>query len=237
MVSLMSSKKVWWVCALRHEWRAPVANRTKQGSGCPVCTGRTVLVGYNDLATKSPALAAQWHPRKNGSLTPEMVLAGTHKKVWWVCAFGHEWATSVKDRATGRGCPRCARSGFDQASPAVLYFLFHPELTSRKVGITNVTGQRLSGFVGRGWVILYTVSSQDGNLILAVEASVLSWIRKDLGLPPHLGPRETGNRGGWSETFSSDGPSDAEVIERINSTLAELALRRSDQLAASLLLP
>jgi len=180
-------------------------------------------VGYNDLATKSPEVASQWHPTKNGSLTPEMISAGSDKKVWWACTFGHEWKTSVANRATGTGCPKCGKYGFDQSSPAVLYFLAHRDLKSRKVGITNVNGQRLSGFVSEGWAILFTFSSQDGNLILAVETSVLSWIRKDLGLPHHLGPQEMGSRGGWSETFSMDGPSDAEVIARINSTLAELS--------------
>jgi len=223
MVSLNSTKKAWWVCALGHEWASYVSGRA-QGNGCPVCAGQAVLAGYNDLASLKPELAAQWHPKKNGSLTPEMVSLMSSKKVWWVCALGHEWAAPVGGRTLGTGCPRCAKGGFDQSSPAVLYFLFHPVYQSRKVGITMVDGKRLPGFVREGWKILFTFSSEDGGLIHAIESSILAWIRKDLGLPAHLGPREMGQRKGWSETFSADGPSDSEVIDRITSTIAELSL-------------
>ncbi|MBQ3373319.1 MAG: zinc-ribbon domain-containing protein [Oscillospiraceae bacterium] len=30
--------------------------------------------------------------KKNGSLTPWTVTAGSQKKVWWKCSLGHEWA-------------------------------------------------------------------------------------------------------------------------------------------------
>ena len=37
-----------------------------------------------------------------------MVLAGSHKKVWWTCLKGHEWQTTVVARTRGSGCPVCA---------------------------------------------------------------------------------------------------------------------------------
>lgn len=230
MVTLNSGQKAWWLCMFGHDWAAVVSNRAN-GHGCPVCANQIILVGFNDLVTTNPEVASSWHPTKNGSLTPELVALKSNKKVWWVCQLGHEWKTAVADRARGSGCPRCAKYGFDQTSPAVLYFLSHPELKSRKVGITVVGGKRLPGFVSEGWEVLSTFSSQDGSLILAVETSVLSWIRKDLGLPPHLGPQEMGRQQGWSETFSADGPSDAEVIERIKTTLTAFSLRRSEPFA------
>ena len=52
-----------------HEWQATVNDRST-GYGCPVCSGNTVLAGYNDLATTHPELAKQWHPTKNGNKTP-----------------------------------------------------------------------------------------------------------------------------------------------------------------------
>ena len=39
--------------------------------------------GVNDLATKRPDLAAEWHPAKNGDLEPSAILAGSHRKFWW----------------------------------------------------------------------------------------------------------------------------------------------------------
>ncbi len=60
------------------------------------------------LAEKRPDLAAQWHPTRNGDLTPDQVVAGTGKKLWWKCDAGpdHEWQGPPKDRLS-RGCPFC----------------------------------------------------------------------------------------------------------------------------------
>ena len=37
------------------------------------------------LAETHPEVAKQWHPTKNGDLTPFEVGAGTSKKIWWKC--------------------------------------------------------------------------------------------------------------------------------------------------------
>ena len=66
-------------------------------------------IGYNDLATTNPGLAKEWHPTKNGELTPQMIPAGTEKKVWWLCEKGHEWQAVVYSRNKGKECPICAR--------------------------------------------------------------------------------------------------------------------------------
>ena len=109
-VTPASNRKVWWICPLGHSYAAIVASRTAQGSGCPYCAGRRVLAGFNDLATKNPVVAAQWHPTLNGSLTPEMVTAGSHRKVWWQCPNGHIWKATIQSRTAKRptGCPVCA---------------------------------------------------------------------------------------------------------------------------------
>ena len=109
-VALTCKRKAWWICPLGHEYVAAVGMRTMRNSGCPYCAGKKVLAGFNDLAAAQPAIAAQWHPILNGSLTPQMVTAGSHKKVWWVCAEGHVWKAAIYSRAgkQRRGCPVCA---------------------------------------------------------------------------------------------------------------------------------
>ena len=102
-----SGKKVWWRCDKGHEWEATVANRSK-GHGCLFCSGRKVLPGFNDLATTDPELAAQWHPTRNGDLTPQNVTSGSGKKVWWLGKCGHEWEAAVYSRRDGTGCPYCS---------------------------------------------------------------------------------------------------------------------------------
>lgn len=108
-ISAYSHKMVWWRCEKGHSWRSVIKSRT-YGTGCPVCAGRLLLPGVNDLATVYPELAAQWHPERNGRLRPTDILSGSHRKVWWRCEKGHEWQATINSRArvSGSGCPVCA---------------------------------------------------------------------------------------------------------------------------------
>jgi len=109
-VTPFSNRVVWWLCDKGHEYKSPINVRTGDGHGCPYCAGRKVLAGFNDLATIHPKIAAQWHPTMNGSLTPEMVTAGSNKKIWWICDEGHIWDAVIFSRTGPRkhGCPLCA---------------------------------------------------------------------------------------------------------------------------------
>ncbi|MEI2361842.1 zinc-ribbon domain-containing protein [Priestia megaterium] len=70
-VTVMSNRKVWWICSEGHEWEAAVSGRTR-GTGCPYCSGRKVTPS-NSLEVLYSNLAAEWHPTKNGDLTPNDV--------------------------------------------------------------------------------------------------------------------------------------------------------------------
>lgn len=101
--------RVWWLCGRdpTHEWENTIAARVKKGTGCPYCGGRAA--GPNtSMAALHPELAKQWHPTKNGPLTPDAVVPGAAARVWWLCPLGHESQTSVRGRAVeGRGCGQC----------------------------------------------------------------------------------------------------------------------------------
>ncbi len=102
-----SGEKVWWKCNRGHEWQAIIAHRNK-GSGCPYCSSKKVLIGYNDLQTINPTLAIEWNLEKNDGLTPMDVMPNSNKKVWWKCSRGHEWQAIINSRNNGVGCPYCA---------------------------------------------------------------------------------------------------------------------------------
>lgn len=104
-----SHKKVWWKCQEGHEWIASVIDRNKN-RGCPYCGNKKIIVGYNDLTTTNPELAKEWNHKKNKSLKPENVFAGSERKVWWKCLKGHEWEASIKNRNTGQKCPYCTNT-------------------------------------------------------------------------------------------------------------------------------
>ena len=106
-----SSEIVWWRCSLGHSYDMEIFLRTgKQKCGCPFCCipARRVLKGFNDLETKYPQLAKEWHPTKNGELKPDSVLCGSAKKVWWLGKCGHEYEQGIVNRVNGGSCPYCS---------------------------------------------------------------------------------------------------------------------------------
>jgi len=59
------------------------------------------------LASRFPEIAKEWHPNKNGELTPLMVAPRSGKKVWWKCNKEHEWEQTIHDRTRPSQCPKC----------------------------------------------------------------------------------------------------------------------------------
>ena len=137
-----------WRCEKGHRWAAQVKSRV-QGTGCPVCTGRTVIAGENDLATTHPKLAAQWDREKNAPLRPQQVVSGSARKVWWRCRLGHSWESAINSRAAGFGCPYCSSrkvlTGFNDLAT------INPELAQRWDYEKNVdlTPQQVTAFSNR----------------------------------------------------------------------------------------
>lgn len=96
---------IWWQCEKGHEWQTKISNRAS-GAGCPYCSHRKLLKGFNDFATLHPELAAEWHPTLNGDLQPDMIFSKSDQAVWWKCSnlgCDHEWKASPMHRKT----PRC----------------------------------------------------------------------------------------------------------------------------------
>ena len=132
-VSINSGKKVWWQCLNHpnHEWQATINNRTGRGDGCPICAGKQVLKGFNDLETLRKDIAEEWHPVKNGNLKPSDVAEKSNKKIWWRCTQypDHEWQTTVSNRSNGTGCPICSNAvvlkGFNDIATT------HPDLAKQ----------------------------------------------------------------------------------------------------------
>jgi predicted nucleic acid-binding Zn-ribbon protein len=113
MVAAKSGKRAWWLCPeCGNEWDAQIGSRA-HGSGCKACaTQQSAVTSSNSKARRSLAeqdeeLASQWHPTRNGDLTPADVTGNSGKRVWWLCARGHEWKAVINNRTKARGCPKC----------------------------------------------------------------------------------------------------------------------------------
>ena len=131
------AKRVWWYLSydvpmnypIQHlrgkhfdfEWKTSISSRYRYNLGCPFLNGKALWTGFNDLATVNPKLTKQWHPTRNGDLTPEDVTGWSSRKVWWLLPydvpddypvehlrgkhFDFEWETQVRNRSNGAGCP------------------------------------------------------------------------------------------------------------------------------------
>lgn len=95
--------------------RMVIISRTRGGAGCPNCGRRRAGAALaapkpgQSLADRLPDLAAQWHPTRNGDLTPATVTSKSGKRAWWLChECGNEWQAQIGSRADGSGCKDCA---------------------------------------------------------------------------------------------------------------------------------
>lgn len=107
-ISVGTNKKVSWKCKNfdTHVWDSLPSKRLKAKTlSCPYCSGKKILVGFNDLATTHPELIDDLVEKSEGY----SVTRGSSKKLRWVCSLGHTYETSVFSRAVvGTGCPYCS---------------------------------------------------------------------------------------------------------------------------------
>lgn len=106
-----SGEEVNWRCHIcGHKWKTSICNRTRgKKSGCPLCSGKTIVSGVNDLPTVRPELMEDWDYENNTGIDPTKVGRGSHEVVSWKCHIcGYVWPAQIYNRANGRGCPCCA---------------------------------------------------------------------------------------------------------------------------------
>ena len=99
-----------WECpTCHHEWEARINHRANKGTGCPVCAGKVIKKGFNDLATTYPDLAKE--VSKKNQLKASEISAGQRNKMLWECSTcHHEWEATVLARAiTATKCPKCSK--------------------------------------------------------------------------------------------------------------------------------
>lgn len=118
----MSNENVYWICSkCTYQFKAKINNRTLRKS-CACCAGKVVVQGINDLNTTHPNLAAEWHPNKNGDLSPTNVSHGMATKIWWICPEGHEYTASLLHRSAGTNCPICNSGRQTSFAEQAVYF-------------------------------------------------------------------------------------------------------------------
>ncbi len=112
-LSYGSAKKVNWICSVcGYQWSCKIADRVRRSTRCAICAGRITSKrnpSKNCLALACPEKADEWHPTKNGDLTPWDVTMKSGRSVWWICNIcKQEFEASISNRTRrGRQCPIC----------------------------------------------------------------------------------------------------------------------------------
>lgn len=102
-----TGKEYEFICEKGHVFNSLVSTVFQTGKfGCPICSGRRVLKGYNDLWTTHPKIAAILKDPEDGY----KYNAGSNKKLVWVCPdCGNETlATPNKMTARINLCTLCS---------------------------------------------------------------------------------------------------------------------------------
>jgi uncharacterized Zn ribbon protein len=125
-----TNKSLHWICSeCSHEWAANGNNRVgRNKTGCPACDNKIIhRDGRNSMRNTHPHLAAEFDMEKNSPLTPDTLIAGTNKKLHWICSkCTHEWTALSNSRSKSvlpAGCPACAKHGFDPSLPGQYYVI------------------------------------------------------------------------------------------------------------------
>ena len=103
-------KKAWWICDKGHSYEQEIRSKVN-GVGCPVCSNRIILKGYNDLATTNPELLKEWNYEKNekNGITPYNISKGKEISVWWKCLnCGNDYSCYAYSKKENAGCPYCS---------------------------------------------------------------------------------------------------------------------------------
>lgn len=187
-----SSQRKEWKCKYGHIWPARIKCRVNDGSGCPVCSGRKVLAGFNDLATLHPLLAEQAY-----DWDPTTVRPGSKSRQAWKCSCGHVFRASIYNRTKKidpTGCPECCKGGYKTSQEGWLYLLAKPD--QHKIGITNNLSKRIKTHEKRGWAILDCIGPREGLLIYEMEYKLKLWLKESNALV-------SGSREAWHTSFLS----------------------------------
>lgn len=105
-------------CASGHEFVDLLSNLASyREKGCPVCRGKKVVTGLNDLKSQAPAIATYYH--EANPLLPEEIFVHRKRRVLWCCSKSdaHVFSQSVKERVlAGEACSQCRKEKITEAA-------------------------------------------------------------------------------------------------------------------------
>jgi len=161
-----------WKCVLGHSWKAAVNNRFRS-EGCPICSNKKLLAGFNDLATTNPELAAE-----ADGWDPVTIFANNNRSFRWKCNRGHTWKATANNRSGGKGCPSCAEYGFNPSKDGWFYLIENEVRDMFQIGISNQLENRLDKHASGGWEVIEVRGPMEGFLTQDLERLSLRVLKR-----------------------------------------------------------
>lgn len=153
------------------------------GSGCPACsTARNV-----DLCRKTSVQFIKEAVEVHGASYDysKVDYIDSNSKVEIICNQHGIFRQAAASHLCGRGCPKCAKSGYNQQIAGCLYVLQCGDIT--KIGITNravaVRVKEVSKSFGSEFEIRHAVWSQDGAIALSAETALIQILKSTYKSP------------------------------------------------------
>lgn len=110
---IKTGKTYKFACDCGHIFESTVSNVFQSGSfGCPICSGRRVLKGFNDLWTTHPDIASRLKYKEDG----HKYSAGSNVKLSWVCPDCGNEKITTPNKMSVQKC-FCSVCGHDTSYP------------------------------------------------------------------------------------------------------------------------
>jgi|GEM_PF-2010545 len=182
-----SSTKTTFQCYKGHIWQG-IPNLISKGIGCPECAKHKKLT--KEIVNKRLE-------NRNIELIGEYYNVMT--KTLFRCKENHEWKSTTDNILRGKGCPICAKYGFNPNKSAVLYYLNILGTEYYKIGITNRTITKRFNKDLDNIEIIKEILFENGIFAHKIEQKILKKYKQFLYKgPPIL------KSGGNSEIFIKD---------------------------------
>lgn len=120
------------ICKEHGEFLQRPRNHTS-GQGCMKCRDAVKTVKFIDFISRSNIT----HSNKYSYSQSKYVNAVSQTII--TCPIHGEFTQVAAAHMSGQGCPMCAKTGFDNTKPAILYYLKVNGGKAYKIGITNRT--------------------------------------------------------------------------------------------------
>lgn len=122
-----SADKYYFICEKGHSFTKSLKHAIRdinlKSKGCPVCSGRKVVEGVNDLATLRPDILQYWNWQLN-TISPYEVSVHSNKEAWFICAnkgCNSLFKTSIGIRSATLGfCDDCRKRSWSISEKEVI---------------------------------------------------------------------------------------------------------------------